>query len=60
MEKNKKNPMDEMSDEQKEYEALELAKLLGMYWIICNRCVRNCMLCKFCCNLMLAAFDHVG
>ena len=23
--------MDEMSDEQKEYEALELAKLLGMY-----------------------------
>ena len=23
--------MDEMSDEQKEYEALELAKLLGLY-----------------------------
>jgi len=33
VEKNKKNPMDEMTDEQKEYEARELAKLLGR---ICN------------------------
>jgi len=33
LEKNKKNPLDEMTDEQKEYEAIELAKLLGR---ICN------------------------